>query len=232
MRISLCNEVIRELPFERQCELVKKLGYDGLEIAPVTLSDDPPKITAARRAGAQEDRRRQRHRHYRPALFMVAPAGLRSRPRTIVPRARSVEDARCAAAADLGAKLRSTLAGPRSWSPATKPRKKRGFESFAAAAAAAEKAGVTYLVEPLAPQDTGFVTSVDEALAIVRAINSPALKTMIDCSAMGRAGFDVPALIRKHLPTGLVAHIHLNDPNRRGPGEGEMKFAPSSRRPK
>ena len=32
MRISLCNEVIRELPFERQCELVKKLGYDGLEI--------------------------------------------------------------------------------------------------------------------------------------------------------------------------------------------------------
>jgi sugar phosphate isomerase/epimerase len=50
MKISLCNEVIRELPFERQCELVKKLGYDGLEIAPVTLSDDPPKITAARRA--------------------------------------------------------------------------------------------------------------------------------------------------------------------------------------
>ena len=43
---------------------------------------------------------------------------------------------------------------------------------------------------------------------------------------MGRAGFDVPALIRKHLPTGLVAHIHLNDPNRRGPGEGEMKFGP------
>jgi sugar phosphate isomerase/epimerase len=94
------------------------------------------------------------------------------------------------------------------------------------AAAAVEKAGVTYLAEPLAPQDTGFVTNVDEALAIVRAIKSPALKTMIDCSAMGRAGFDVPALIRKHLPTGLVAHIHLNDPNRRGPGEGEMKFGP------
>ena len=60
----------------------------------------------------------------------------------------------------------------------------------------------------------------------MRAIKSPALKTMIDCSAMGRAGFDVPALIRRCLPTGLIAHIHLNDPNRRGPGEGEMKFAP------
>ena len=28
------------------------------------------------------------------------------------------------------------------------------------------------------------------------------------------------------LPTGLVAHIHFNDPNRRGPGEGDMKFGP------
>jgi sugar phosphate isomerase/epimerase len=82
------------------------------------------------------------------------------------------------------------------------------------------------LVEPLAPQDTGFVTSVDEAAAIVRAIDSPAVRTMIDCSAMGRAGFDVPALIRQWLPSGLVAHIHLNDPNRRGPGEGTMRFAP------
>ena len=27
-------------------------------------------------------------------------------------------------------------------------------------------------------------------------------------------------------PTGLIAHIHLNDPNRRGPGEGDLAFAP------
>ena len=28
------------------------------------------------------------------------------------------------------------------------------------------------------------------------------------------------------LPTGLIAHVQVNDPNRRGPGQGEMKFAP------
>ena len=151
-----------------------------------------------------------------------------SKDRTVHARSVGVIHALCGLAADLGAKLlihgspvqRQLDSGDEAEG------KKRGIESFAAAAAAAEKAGVTYLVEPLAPQDTGFVTSVDKALAIVRAINNPALKTMIDCSAMGRAGFDMPALIRKHLPTGLVAHIHLNDPNRRGPGEGEMKFGP------
>ncbi len=34
MRISLCNEVIAELPFAQQCELAAALGYDGLEPAP------------------------------------------------------------------------------------------------------------------------------------------------------------------------------------------------------
>jgi sugar phosphate isomerase/epimerase len=28
------------------------------------------------------------------------------------------------------------------------------------------------------------------------------------------------------LPTGLIAHIQVNDPNRRGPGQGNMEFTP------
>jgi sugar phosphate isomerase/epimerase len=56
MRIALCNEVIAPMPFPRQCEYAKKLGYDGLEIAPYTLSDEPHRmgsgqIVAARAIG-------------------------------------------------------------------------------------------------------------------------------------------------------------------------------------
>ena len=36
----------------------------------------------------------------------------------------------------------------------------------------------------------------------------------------------IPALLDRWLPTGLIAHIQVNDPNRRGPGQGEVKFAP------
>ena len=50
---------------------------------------------------------------------------------------------------------------------------------------------------------------------------------MVDCAAAGRAEAQpIPDLLRQWLPTGLIAHIHLNDPNRRGPGEGELAFAP------
>ena len=40
MKLSLCNEVIRELPFDRQCALAAGLGYRGLEVAPFTFGDD------------------------------------------------------------------------------------------------------------------------------------------------------------------------------------------------
>src|ERR1044072_8794140 len=57
MHISLCNEVIGALSFERQCEMVSALGYDGLEIAPMTLADAPttlsgPRIAELRRAAS------------------------------------------------------------------------------------------------------------------------------------------------------------------------------------
>src|SRR3979409_2123674 len=46
MRIALCNEVLAGMPLERQCEYAARLGYDGLEIAPFTLSASPEKISA------------------------------------------------------------------------------------------------------------------------------------------------------------------------------------------
>jgi D-psicose/D-tagatose/L-ribulose 3-epimerase len=68
---------------------------------------------------------------------------------------------------------------------------------------------------------------VQEAADIVQAIGDPALRTMIDCSAAGQAESEpVDALVRRWLPSGLIAHIHFNDPNRRGPGEGELTFGP------
>ena len=50
MRIALCNEVLAGMPLERQCEYAARLGYDGLEIAPFTLSASPEKISAAEAA--------------------------------------------------------------------------------------------------------------------------------------------------------------------------------------
>lgn len=231
MRIALCNEVIAELPFERQCALARELGYDGLEVAPYTLAEDPTRLTATERAGlrrtAAEAGIAIAGLHY----LMRAPAGLSITTRDDAARARTVEVMRalCGLAADLGAGVlvhgspdqRQLEAGDEA------DGRRRAAACFAAAAAEAETVGVTYCVEALSPQQTNFINTVEEAAGIVREIGSPALTTMIDCSAAGLAEAEpVPDLIRRWLPTGLIGHIHFNDPNRRGPGDGALAFAP------
>jgi sugar phosphate isomerase/epimerase len=34
------------------------------------------------------------------------------------------------------------------------------------------------------------------------------------------------ALVDRWLPKGVIAHVQVNDRNRRGPGQGEQRFAP------
>jgi sugar phosphate isomerase/epimerase len=103
----------------------------------------------------------------------------------------------------------------------------RAEAAWAAVAVDAEAAGVTYCIEPLAPRETDFVNTVADAAAIVRRIGNPALRTMIDTSAAALAEPEpVAATIERWMPTGLIAHVQLNDRNRRGPGEGEDPFTP------
>src|SRR3954447_18280609 len=54
MRIALCNEVIAPMPFPQQCAYAAKLGYDGLEVAPYTLSEEPHRMGAAQLAAARQ----------------------------------------------------------------------------------------------------------------------------------------------------------------------------------
>src|SRR5215813_12427152 len=207
MRVSLCNEVIRELSFARQCAFARAVGYDVPEIAPFTLAVEPQLFPPSRRAeirrAAAEEGIAITSLHY----LLLAPAGLSITSEDPTQRARTIAVMRalCDLAADLGASL--LVHG----SPA-----QRRLE-----------AGVTYCIEPLAAAETGFVNTVEEAAAIVREIAHPALKSMLDCSAAARAETaSIADLLRRWLPTGIIAHVHLNDPNRRGPGEGALAFTP------
>jgi sugar phosphate isomerase/epimerase len=231
MRIALCNEVIRELAFERQCEFARKVGYDGLEIAPFTLGDEPHLLSASRRRelrrAADEAGIAITGLHY----LMIAPKGLSITSSDAGQRARSVDVMRrlCGLAADLGAGvLVHGSPAQRRLEPGREAEgRKWGAECFAAVAEAARQARVVYCVEPLAGPDANFINTVEEAAAIVRAIDSPALRTMVDCAAAGRSETQpIEELLRQWLPTGLVGHVHLNDPNRRGPGEGALSFGP------
>lgn len=232
MRLSLCNEVIRELPFVRQCELAAQLGYAGLELAPFTLGADayrmPPSERAEVRRACADAGIAISGLHW----LLVAPKGLSITTGDTAVRERTLDVMRrlIDLCADLGgaylvhgSPAQRTIGSGVDRDTAAA----RGADTFASVAPEAQRAGVTYCLEPLAPPEADFVNTVAEAAAIVRRIGSPALRTMIDTSAAARAEPEpVAAVIDRWMPTGLIAHVQLNDSNRRGPGEGDDAFAP------
>jgi sugar phosphate isomerase/epimerase len=103
----------------------------------------------------------------------------------------------------------------------------RAREALAAAAAAAESHGVLYLIEPLPRDETDLINTIDEAAAMVREIGSSAVATMLDTKSAALSEKRPVAEIAAHgVASGLIAHVQLNDRSRRGPGQGEDRFAP------
>lgn len=232
MQFALCNEVLQPLPFGRQCAVTAALGYEGLEVAPFTLADDPMTITdddaAAFRRMAEDAGVAIFGLHW----LLVAPAGLSIvsadaalRARTTAVMLRMVELCRLMGGRYLvhgSPKQRSVPAGETRAATLDRLR-----DALAQAGRHAQACGVTYCIEPLAPRETDVVNTVAEAMALVDEIDSPGLQTMIDCSAAGQAEAEpVDALMARWMPGGHIAHVQVNDPNRRGPGQGAMAFAP------
>lgn len=232
MKLSLCNEVLGALPFQDQCRLAKSLGYEGLELAPFTLSDDPSSLTLTQvRAWADIARD---HGLVITGLhwLLVKPEGL-----SITHPDRAVRQRTVAFMAHL-CDLCAAMGGRYLVHGSPKQRLihegdtgavalARATECWAQAAQAAQGAGVTYCIEPLSADQTPLVNTLAQAVAVVQAVNHPHLRTMLDTSSAGLAEtLSVPDLIDRWFPTGLVAHVQLNDPNRRGPGQGAMHFAP------
>lgn len=231
MRVSLCNEVIAALPFERQCGFAAAVGYDGLEVAPFTLSAEPHLLSAtardAMRQAAAEAGIAITGLHY----LMRAPAGLSITTTDRAVREKSIDVMRrmCGLAHDLGASVlvHGSPDQRRLESGAEEEGRKRAADAFAQVADVAVAAGVVYCIEPLSRRQTNCINTVAQAAEIVRAVGNPALRTMIDCSSSAVTEDEpIPDLMRHWIPTGLIGHVHFNDPNRRGPGEGDLSFPP------
>ncbi len=228
MKLSLCNEVVRELPFERQCALAAKLGYRGLELAPFTFGDDGWRMPAAKRSEVRRICSDAGLEVSGLHWLLAAPAGLSITTSDRAVWQKSVDV--LVASVDLCAELGGAYLVH--GSPAQRQVEgagdaTRAEEAWAIAAAAAQKAGIVYCLEALATPECNFINTIAEASAVVQRIGNPAFKTMVDTSAAGRMEVEPLAdVIRRWMPTGLMDHIQLNDRNRRGPGEGDDKFGP------
>jgi D-psicose/D-tagatose/L-ribulose 3-epimerase len=232
MRLALCNEVLRDREFAAQCAYAAALGYDALEVAPFTLGEDPLVLSSSRRTEVRRAASDAGIAISGLHWLLVKPEGLSvtSPDRTV--RVRTVEAMRSLVAmcAELGGRYLVHGSPAQRRTPlGVDPATARGWiaEALHAAAQTARDAGVHYLLEPLPRDETDQVNTLDEAIALVRQVDSPALATMLDTKSAALAeSVSAVELLQRWLPSGLIRHVQLNDRNRRGPGQGTDRFAP------
>ncbi len=231
-KLSLCNEVLAPWGFAEQCAYAAKLGYRALEVAPFTLAEDP--LTISDQQAAAWARIARDHGLAISGLhwLLVAPKGLSIsspdaavRQRTQGAIARLIE--LCAQLG--GAYLVHGSPAQRNPHPGQSDADAlaRATEAWLVAGEQAGALGLHYCIEPLSRDQTSVVNTVAQAAQIVQAAALPGLRTMLDtCSAGATEVEPLPDLIDRWWPTGLLAHVQLNDRNRRGAGQGEDRFGP------
>ena len=232
MKIGVCNELFKDWPIDRIFSYAAELGYNGVELAPFTLGETAFDISATDRSRIRRAAESAGVEIVGLHWLLVKPAGLyiNHPDKEIRGKTQSYLEALIDLCADLGGQVlvhgspnqRNVQDG---WDPVEAW--KRARETFEVCAQAAGTRGVFYCLEALTTVDTNFINSFDEALRMVEEIGDPNFQTMFDCRSISASvkGNLAQALARA-LDTGKLKHVHINDPNGRGPGFGDLQFGP------
>jgi sugar phosphate isomerase/epimerase len=229
MKYAICNETFEDWDHGRVCKFVAEVGYTGLEIAPFTLA---PRVT-----DVSADRRHELRRQAEecgltiPALhwLLAKTEGLQLTSDDAAVRQRTadylVELARCCR--DLGGDLLvfGSPAQRRIPAGATRARATdNAVDTFNRAKSGIADCGVRLCLEPLAPAEADFINTAAEAVDILDRVDHPNFVLHLDVKAMSSEAEPVPQTIRTH--AARTGHFHANDPNKRGPGFGDVDFVP------
>jgi sugar phosphate isomerase/epimerase len=229
MRFAICNETFQDWPLDRACAFAAECGYQGLEIAPFTLASRAGDITPQQRAEVCRIVRSSGLEVIGLHWLLAKTEGfhLTSRDHAVRKRTAGYLVDLVMLCGDLGG-LVMVLGSPQQRNLADGMTKAEGMDHAAEVLGAVvpklEARGVVLALEPLGPQETNFMLTATEAVELIDRIGSPKVRLHLDCKAMSTEAIPIVDLIRQYRP--WLAHFHANDPNRQGPGFGELDFVP------
>jgi len=233
-RHSICNEVYEGWSITNMCRSIKGFGYDGIEIAHFTMAPDPVAISPEQRREYRDIIRGEGLYFVGLHWLMVAPPGLHVTTPDEALRQRSWEhiDHLIDLCGDLAGdrddcgvmvfgspKQRSTTGGS-----TREEATKRYAEGLAGVADHAAARKVTILAEALPSDQCDVVLSLGEAVALVKEINHPAIRTMYDSHNAVEETEPHEALVDRYFD--YIKHVHVNEMDGKHPGEGDHDFKP------
>ncbi len=229
MKYSICNEIFEGWPMERIFATAHRYGYSGIEIAPFTLGKLISDVSIAERERlknlAAEHGMEIAALHW---LLAKTEGFHATHPDATVRKRTSVYLRELAKACrDMGGKI-LVFGSPkqRNLLPGVTQEQATEFarETLRDPIRTCEDLGITLCLEPLGPQETDFWNTAAETRAFAESMKSPACRILLDVKAMSTESVPITALINTH--ECFFRHFHVNDPNLKGPGFGEVDFKP------
>ncbi len=229
MKFAICNETFGDWPIEQGFQAARKHGYTGLEVAPFTLGTNAHEISDSLRKeyrqGAEQHGLEIIGLHWllaKTSGYHLTTDDLSVRNKTADYFCELVK-----LCSDLGGKL-MVLGSPlqRNF-----PDSMQHEEAMSNAAnllskvvPSLERYGIQIAIEPLGPQEGNFLNHAFQARELINMIGSPTVRLHLDVKAMSSEGEPIDEIIRQN--SDILLHFHANDPNRLGPGMGEVDQKP------
>jgi sugar phosphate isomerase/epimerase len=229
MKFAICNETFQGWPLEKGFAFAAECGYTGVEIAPFTITDYAHDIPAAQRAEIRRQAAAAGVEVVGLHWLLAKTQGfqLTSPEQSVRRKTADYFGELVRLCADLGGRV-LVFGSPQQRSRVPEVTERQGMDYAAGVISrflpVLEQTGTVLALEPLTPQETNFMNTAAEAVELIRRINSPHVRLHLDCKAMSSEPTPIPELIARH--HAHLAHFHANDPNRQGPGFGELDFVP------
>lgn len=225
---SICNEVFEKMEFAASCRLAKKMGYAGIEIAPFTLADNVDDISAARRKELRGIIHSEGLRFAGMHWLLVTPKWLHITTSGNDVRERSWQYFRKLVdfCGDLGGGV-MVLGSPKQRGTHGTTREEAAqhiIEGLRQLGPQAASRKVTISLEALDHSQTDVINTLAEAVAVVKAVNHPAIQTMFDYHNVKDEKEPSEVLVRRYYP--MIRHVHINEMDGRQPGTGHYDFLP------
>ena len=229
MRFAICNETYQGWDFERTCAHIAEVGYDGVEVAPFTLKEDPREITEAEAVAFGETARAAGLEVVGLHWLLVKPAWL---------NLNTIDPLLAKDTVAFGKHLARTCAAMGGevmvWGSPKQRDLQEGWDYDEAVARSADtlqqisetcaEHGVTIAMEPLGRKETNFLNTAAETIGLIERVGHPSCRLHLDVKAMSDEETPIPQIIEESKD--YTVHFHANDPNLRGPGFGEVQFEP------
>lgn len=229
MQIAICNETFQNWDFPEICRFSAGRGYRGLEIAPFTLGCPINEFSAAQRQEYVDVARSFGLEIIGLHWLLAGTEGfyLTDPDPLVIDKTAQYFIQLTDLCADFGGHL-MVLGSPQQRNLLPGIDHEQAMEIAAGLLSQVlprlEERNVVLAIEPLGPEEGDFLNTAESAVQLIRKLNSSHVRLHLDVKAMSTESSPIPDIIRENAD--YLHHFHANDPNRKGPGMGDVQFEP------